>query len=209
MRLGVDFDNTLVCYDGVFHAAAVERGLIPAAESPLTKEQLRDRLRAENREDDWTRLQGFVYGPAMVQAKPFPGALEFLRACRERSIPICVISHRTAKPFLGPAYDLLASAQEWLALNGFFEKAGLPHEHAHFELTKQAKLDRIRAEGCTHFIDDLPELLGETAFPSGVEKILFDPNRSHAADPRWHRAESWHEVAIRFQPAPSINLTEE
>ena len=30
MRIGVDFDNTLVCYDGVFHRAALERGLIPS-----------------------------------------------------------------------------------------------------------------------------------------------------------------------------------
>src|SRR6185437_11131914 len=29
MRIGIDFDNTIACYDGVFHAAALERGLIP------------------------------------------------------------------------------------------------------------------------------------------------------------------------------------
>src|SRR3981189_2049974 len=30
MRIGIDFDNTIACYDGVFHAAALERGLIPS-----------------------------------------------------------------------------------------------------------------------------------------------------------------------------------
>ena len=29
MRIGIDFDNTIACYDGVFHQAALERGLIP------------------------------------------------------------------------------------------------------------------------------------------------------------------------------------
>lgn len=209
MRLGVDFDNTLVCYDGVFHRAAVERGLIPASESHLTKERLRDRMRAENREDDWTRLQGYVYGPAMAQAKPFPGALEFLDSCRRKGVSVCVISHRTAQPFLGPAYDLLSSAREWLERNGFFEKAGLPREHAHFELTKQAKLARIRTERCTHFIDDLPEFLGERDFPVGVERLLFDPNGGHANDPRWGRAASWLDVAARLQTAASANSEED
>ena len=29
MLIGVDFDNTIVCYDGLFHRVAVEQGLIP------------------------------------------------------------------------------------------------------------------------------------------------------------------------------------
>ena len=29
MRIGVDFDNTIVCYDTLFHRLAVEEGLIP------------------------------------------------------------------------------------------------------------------------------------------------------------------------------------
>jgi hypothetical protein len=35
MRIGLDFDNTIACYDGVFHAAALERGLIPEALLPM------------------------------------------------------------------------------------------------------------------------------------------------------------------------------
>jgi hypothetical protein len=29
MRIGLDFDNTIICYDAVFASAAVERGLLP------------------------------------------------------------------------------------------------------------------------------------------------------------------------------------
>ena len=29
MRIGIDFDNTIACYDGVFHAAALETGSDP------------------------------------------------------------------------------------------------------------------------------------------------------------------------------------
>jgi len=38
MRIGVDFDNTVICYDKVFHAAAVEKGLIPGG-PPWGKEK--------------------------------------------------------------------------------------------------------------------------------------------------------------------------
>lgn len=198
MRIGVDFDNTLVCYDGVFHKAAVEQGIIKDQNQLLTKDQLRNRLRAENREDEWTKLQGYVYGPGMRQAKPFPGALDFLSACKAQGLPVCIVSHRTAKPFLGPAYDLLAAARQWLDDNDFFAKAGLPREHAHFELTKQEKLARIATEGCTHFVDDLPEFLGEPSFPQGVERTLFDPSVSQPEDPRWMRAGSWPELSRRL-----------
>jgi len=30
--IGVDFDNTIVCYDALFHRVARERGLAPAEE---------------------------------------------------------------------------------------------------------------------------------------------------------------------------------
>ena len=33
--------------------------------------------------------------------------------------------------------------------------------------------ERIRALGCTHFIDDLEEVFLEPSFPSDVHKILF------------------------------------
>ena len=43
MRIGIDFDNTIVDYEGAFHAAAMERGLI-TADLPKTKNSVRDFL---------------------------------------------------------------------------------------------------------------------------------------------------------------------
>jgi len=61
MRIGIDFDNTIACYDGVFHAAALERGLIPA-DIGRDKNSVRDHLNGAGRNDDFTELQGYVYG---------------------------------------------------------------------------------------------------------------------------------------------------
>jgi hypothetical protein len=181
MLLGVDFDNTIVCYDQVFHAAAVRKGLIPP-ETPVVKNAVRDFLRKVDREDEWTELQGYVYGACMEEAQPFPGALEFLR-----SRSAFIISHKTRYPFLGPKYDLHEAARAWLV------HRGLDGDHVFLELTKEAKLLRISATGCTHFIDDLPEFLAEPAFPVGVERILFDPNNHHTGEP-FRRATSWNQI---------------
>jgi hypothetical protein len=191
MLVGVDFDNTVVSYDTVFHATAVQQRLVPDTVA-VTKEAVRDHLRAAGREAEWTRLQGYVYGPGMRQATPFPGALEFFERCRNTAVTAMIISHRTRWPYLGDRHDLHASARQWLVDNGVLVQA-------HFELTKQAKLERIGAEGCTHFVDDLPEFLSEPEFPAGVERLLFDPHVAErdgselAAAVR--RVRSWDEIS--------------
>lgn len=193
--IGVDFDNTIVGYDRLFHRVCCERGLIPE-DLPPNKSDVRDYLRAVGREDDWTEVQGYVYGARMREADPFPGVLEFFRACAERGVPVCIISHKTQYPFMGERYDLHASARGWLEVQGFFDGdgIGLPRERVHFELTREEKLRRIGCTGCTHFIDDLPEILTEDGFPAGVERILFDPNSSHGNDNRFTRVESWLQI---------------
>ena len=195
MLIGVDFDNTIVCYDQVFHQVAVEQGLIPL-EVPVSKGEVRDYLRQCGREDDWTELQGYVYGARMQDAIPFPGVLECLAHFVKHGIMVCIISHKTRYPYMGPKYDLHQAAQQWLEQQGFFDQAqiGLSSDQVFFELTKQEKLESIAKVGCTHFIDDLPEFLAEPGFPAGVERILFDPNENHSTGHRFHRITSWMEI---------------
>ena len=168
-RVGIDFDNTIVCYDEVFSRLAAERALMPPGE-PVTKGRLRDHLRAQGREDVWTALQGEAYGPALRYAKPFLGVLEFIARCRKKGVPVSIISHKTLHPFLGPKHDLHQAARSWLTANG------LSDVETFLELTKQEKLERIGSAGCGYFIDDLPEFLGEPGFPQGIERILFAPD---------------------------------
>ncbi|HUQ72898.1 MAG TPA: hypothetical protein VM165_25440, partial [Planctomycetaceae bacterium] len=78
VRLGIDLDNTLVCYDQLCWQLAVDRGWI-AAHIPIGKTAVRNELRRLGREPDWTALQGEIYGPLMRDAVPFPGALEALQ----------------------------------------------------------------------------------------------------------------------------------
>lgn len=188
--IGVDFDNTIVCFDTIFHRAAVEKSLVPAG-LPPSKTSIRDHLRREGREDAWTELQGYVYGVKIHEADPFPGVLEFFSRCRDLGIRTLVISHKTRHPFLGPRYDLHEAARKWLKDRDF---AGLTPDRVFLETTKADKLGRIGSEGCDWFIDDLPEFLAESAFPPSAFPILFDPNNDHPAHTATRRAGSWAEI---------------
>ena len=195
MIIGVDFDNTIVCYDGLFHKLAVEQGLIPPG-VPAAKNAVRDYLRQIGQEDRWTELQGYVYGPGMAQARLYPGVVEFFDRCRREGVDVFIISHRTRHPFRGEQYDLHEAARAFLAAHGFDDPAriGLPPNHIWFHETKGEKIERINATGCTHFIDDLPEVLAAPELSKRVEKILFDPNGQHVDLPGLRRAASWSAV---------------
>jgi hypothetical protein len=196
MRIGVDFDNTIVSYDGVFHTIAVTEGLVPA-DCDRGKDGVRNHLRRAGREDEWTSLQGRVYGARMDVPLPCDGVLAFFQRCREADVPAFVISHKTRHPFLGPRYDLHQAARGWLQRYGFYDQdqLGLGADKIFFELTKEAKLERIATLRCTHFVDDLPEFLAEPRFPENVERILFDPSGQHRGIDDFIRCSSWEEIA--------------
>lgn len=195
MLVGLDFDNTIVCYDRLFHRLALEQGLIPPSLA-ATKGAVRDHIRATGREPEWTAMQGVGYGPRISDAEPFPGVKDFLRACRAAGVGVVIVSHKTKHPYLGPAYDLHAAAHTFLTTHGFYETSdtGLSPDRVYLELTKQSKLDRIGALGCDVFVDDLPEFLGEPSFPAKPRKVLFDPAAANADRADYTRVTSWAAV---------------
>src|SRR5262249_42970943 len=99
-------------------------------------------------------------------------------------------------PAKGAPYDLHSAAQEWLEAHGFYDpnRIGLSRDRVYFELTRPEKVNRIVQTGCSFFIDDLPEVLLNPAFPVGVQRILFDPHGQYAAEIPFHRAVTWTEI---------------
>jgi Phosphotransferase enzyme family len=196
MRVAVDFDNTIVCYDDVFHRAAVEKGWLTAGDRILAKGAVRDTLRAQGMEEEWIHLQGYVYGAGMHLARPYPGVKDFFDKMRAAGIEAAIVSHRTKTPFRGPQTDLHAAAQSWLAREGFLDPArtGLDETNVYFELTKEQKLARIAALQPHYFIDDLIEFLSEPAWPASVNRILFDPAGHHAGGASFATAATWSDI---------------
>jgi hypothetical protein len=209
MLVGLDLDNTIVRYDGLFHRLACERGLIPDG-VPVVKEAIRDHLRAAGAEEAWTELQGLVYGERMLEAEPFPGSLEFIATCVESNVEVMIVSHRTRRPYRGPQFDLHDAARRWLEAVGVTDTAriGLGPDRIYLEETKEAKLERIAAIGCTHFVDDLGEFLTHPEFPGGVERILFVPASSRAPSAALRNRSvtvvgSWAEIGCRLFDVPA------
>lgn len=205
MHLGVDFDNTLVSYDELFYRCALERGLVPA-DLPRTKPAVRAHLwRRPDGNTPWTELQGIVYGTRMAEAAFFPGAREALVLCRERGIRVSIISHKLEFPALGPRVSLRKASLEWMEAQGFFDPAGigLAREAIFFESSREEKLARIASERCTHFVDDLAEVLADSGFPAGAEKWYFDP-AGHAEAPEGaRRFGSWTEIRAGLEAITS------
>jgi hypothetical protein len=181
--IGLDLDNTIVSYHRCFHLLASERNGLPAIVR-AEKNAVRQFFRESGREDEWTELQGISYGAGMRKAEAFEGALEFVRAAVERGKKVKIISHRTKHPIMGDRTDLHAAAMEWLKGAGFVGSGALAPEDVFFETTKEAKMERIRSEGCAVFLDDLPEILGSPLFPETVEGWLFDPNAANTSGGR-------------------------
>jgi hypothetical protein len=201
MRIGIDFDNTIACYDGVFHAAALERGLIPA-DIGRDKNSVRDHLNGAGREDDFTELQGYIYGARMDLVAPYPGFAGFVAAARRAGHELFIVSHKTRHPILGPKHDMHAAARGFLAARDLVGDGASQIDPARvfFELTKQDKVARAAALRCEVFIDDLPEILAMPGFPDGMRRILFDPENQfeNSSDHAGARSSSWAGITADF-----------
>ncbi|HEY9841295.1 MAG: haloacid dehalogenase-like hydrolase [Candidatus Sericytochromatia bacterium] len=190
MRIGLDFDNTLISYDRLFQGLVREQELLPEP-VPANKTAIRDALRARGREADWTRLQGLAYGPRIDQAEAFPGMADCLRHWRGQGWELLLVSHKTRVPYAGEPHDLHAAARGWIEarLEGLLSGV-------YFELSRAAKLARIAKLGLDAYIDDLPDILLDLAdvanplAPVPLRLILFDPHGQypdHYAYERWPR----------------------
>src|SRR5262249_31692105 len=79
--------------------------------------------------------------------------------------------------------NLRTAALDWMRHHGFFESSGyaLSVDNVFFESSRADKLRRIALIGCTHFIDDLEEVLSDPEFPR-IERILFASSPVTAED---------------------------
>ena len=196
MRVGIDFDNTIASYDEPMHQWALERRLISPSVAK-NKRLIRDAIRSlEDGEIKWRALQVFCYGPGMPHARPMPGVKEFLTACKTHGVTVSIVSHKSEYANFGdPNVKLRDPALRWLEAQGFLDSKafGIGGERVFFEDTRQAKIERIRMLGLTHFIDDLEETFLEPSFPDTVAKILLSQHPTANGKP-WRSLSSWFEV---------------
>ncbi|MDP6389508.1 MAG: hypothetical protein QF654_06410 [Alphaproteobacteria bacterium] len=197
-HIGLDFDNTVAGYDRVFLEAGREAGLLPDAFIG-TKKEIRDAIRSGPEGDiGWQRLQGQVYGKLMSRAALIEGVAEFLIQCRERGVPVSVISHKTEfGHFDSERINLHQAARRWMTEHGFFdaERFAIPEERVHFEPDRAGKIARICEVGCSHFIDDLAEVFHDPSFPEDVDAILFAAGEDEPPEGPFAACRDWNEIS--------------
>ena len=170
MIVGLDLDNTIICYDDLIHAQALALDVI-SADLPADKASISQFLKESGRNDVWTYIQGRVYGPELLGAEPFPGAREFVDLCFDAGIPVHIVSHKTRYAAADPTIDLREWASRWLDKFGFSTAVS----SVTFSDTREAKVDRIASLECSHFLDDLDAVFREPKFPEETLAYLFDP----------------------------------
>ena len=176
MLIGLDFDNTLACYDSVFSDEAKKKGLVENRWEGKKKDLKKELISFNNGDHIWQRIQGQVYGPSMHKAILFPGVSRFLLRCKLQGHKIFIVSHKTKYGHFDPTKTpLREAATNWMENQGFFNEKifCLSKENIFFEDTRQEKVERINKLNIDVFIDDLEEVFAEENFPN-IKKILFN-----------------------------------
>jgi hypothetical protein len=197
MRIGIDFDNTIITYDEVFRAAARAQGLIESGFDG-SKQAVRDAIRLlPDGELTWQKLQGQVYGKGIIDAGLCNGVDSFLRRCRAEGAVVFIVSHKTEFGHYDPArVNLRTAALDWMTARGFFrpDGYGLAPDNVFFEGTRAEKLARIGTLDCSYFIDDLEEVLDDPGFPAGVQRILFSDLQAAASAGPYIVCPGWRDI---------------
>ena len=123
LRIGIDFDNTIIAYDHVFCAVAKRCGLLDP-EFFGGKQAVRDAIRLSPAgELGWQRLQGQVYGKGLADATVVAGFEDFLRRCGRERCVVLVVSHKTEFGHFDPdRINLRTTALDWMAAKGLFAR---------------------------------------------------------------------------------------
>ncbi len=200
MRIGLDFDNTIVCYDEAVNIISNKLHKLPV-EVERSKKGIRDYLRGVGRELDWTEFQGELYGPGMVYARPYKGAIETMEALGLQGHDLRIVSHRSRNPYAGVQYDLHAAAKDWiekvLQKRGLFLPTEISRDNGriiNFMESRKAKLERIAEVRCDIFVDDLPEVLDAPEFPKNTSRVLFCPEGKNSNRKEYDSISSWADL---------------
>jgi len=182
MKVGIDLDNTIVDYDAIFQRLANELGNFSGC-NLSGKEEIANYLRSNNRETEWTQMQGLVYGQQMYEAKIADGFKEAILSCASLINEIVIISHRTYHPAAGGNFDLHKAAQDWIEKNIRLDpELSEIKLSVIFETTLENKIKSISDQDVSIFIDDHIGVLSDKFFPISVKRIHYSKVRV-APDP--------------------------
>ena len=193
MFFGVDFDNTIADYDNLFFNLAFEKKYIPK-EKKLGKKEIKEKLIAQGKEEDWRLLQSIAYGSRMIEADLASGFSDFVQKARSLDFNLSIVSHKTCfSNFTNNGVNLRDAALRWMDKHKFFCSLGFSEDEIFFEDSRLCKIRRIKHLNFSHFVDDLVEIFQNSSWPKNVKFLLLDKSKSCQVE-HINKFSSWHDI---------------
>ncbi|XDZ69366.1 hypothetical protein AB8878_05555 [Alphaproteobacteria bacterium LSUCC0226] len=195
MRVGIDIDNTIVCYDEAFAVLARKIGFdVPAS---ANKQEVRTWFHERGLHDEFTLLQGQIYGKNISLAHVFEGVQSFLAQAISRNYEVFLISHKTKYPIKGEKLNLHEAALNFLSeqnIVGEQRSNSIPVGNVYFEPTLEFKVKKIVDLRLDYFIDDLLTVLNHGNFPDGTGRIWFSSHTCGLDNAQIVHWKSWSSI---------------
>ena len=192
MRVGIDIDNTIICYDKAFALLAKKTGFdVPSSAS---KQEVKAWFHQHGLHEEFTILQGQIYGQFISMAHIFEGVLHFIADAIRQRHQLFLVSHKTKYPIKGDKVDLHEAAINFLSQQNIVcdqKPNAIPFDHVYFEQTLEAKVQKIADLNLDFFIDDLLVVLTHEKFPQISRPIWFSSETACDNKPQIQRCKSW------------------
>lgn len=198
MKIGIDLDNTIISYDRSFSITGKKLGLIPDNWFG-TKLEVKNYLKKNhNGEADWQRLQGKVYGRFLYLSELYPGIYRFLWRCKQKGFQVDIVSHKTELGhFDEEKISLRQAALDFLLEKEIYKQNSSSFiNQIYFLSTKEEKIEKIKKENYSCFIDDLFDILSDPNLSKIERKFFFNPNLvlSEAGIGNIENVSNWGEI---------------
>lgn len=195
MVIGFDFDNTIIDYSNSFKILAKKKKY-NKINSNLDKNSLKDFLIKNKKQNEWTIIQGEVYGKYITRAELYKGFIKLFRYLLKKNIKIFIVSHKTKYPYLGKKINLRKEAKKWIQKNIIYKNKifNFSMKNVYFENSLEKKINRIVNLKCDIFIDDLPQILN--LLPKNVDKFLFNPTAKKIFKKNYKTINSWKQFYV-------------
>ena len=177
IKLGIDLDNTIISYDDLIHNLAKKKfPKIRLSKNIRLKKIIKNKIIKFYNNDQWTKLQGIIYGEKILEAKLFNNFKEGIQKLKDE-FEIFIISHKTNKAAIGKNINLRSAAKKFLKKNdiSFCKNELINRNKILFASTQKEKIKLIKNNGIDIFIDDLDIVL--QALPNQIKKIHFSKKK--------------------------------
>ena len=203
MRIGFDFDNTLIEYQDLFYKEALKHGFVKGEENP-TKSIIRKHFVDIKKEEIFTQIQAEVYGRSIEKGIISNDLVSVMNKLHNEGHKIFIVSHKTIYPFSGQKYNLREAALKWLMKQIIYGKnKPINRENIYFESTKEEKIKRIEQLNIEIYIDDLLEIV--TMLNPNIVGLLYDPENKFLNWPEEKTIFQWkYEKISRFIEKKSV-----